>query len=46
MTDAQNFFLWFIQNLPTFLMSHPVIDFLGFVFAAYALRLLRSLLPG
>lgn len=45
MNEAKEFAFWFIQNLPSFLMAHPIIDFLGFIFAGFALRLLKELLP-
>lgn len=45
MNEAKEFSLWFLQNVPAFLMSHPIIDFLGFVFGGFALRIIKEFLP-
>lgn len=42
MTAAKNFALWFLQNLPTFLMSEPIIYFVGLLILAVIVKIILS----
>lgn len=44
MTDMQNFVMWFLNNLPTFLLSEPVKYFVGFWFAGLTVLLIKRIL--
>lgn len=44
MTSMQNFILWFLNNLPTFLLSDPIIYFVGFWFAGLTIILIKRIL--
>lgn len=39
MENAKNFVLWFIQNLPSFFLSEPIIYFVGMGFLAFTIKL-------
>lgn len=43
MTDIKNFFLWFIDNLPDFLMSDPIKYFVGIFIAGMIIKLILDL---
>ena len=43
MQSMMDFCLWFLQELPDFLMSEPIIYFVGLFFAFFTVRLIRSL---
>lgn len=43
MANAKDFVLWFITNLPTFLLSEPVIYFVGMAFLAFTIKLFKQL---
>lgn len=39
-----NFVLWFLEQLPDFLMSEPIIYFVGFFFLFVVVNLIRNIL--
>lgn len=40
MSDIQTFSLWFIQNVPDFLMADPIKYVWGFILSAYILKVI------
>lgn len=44
MAESKEFVLWFLENLPTFLLSDPINQFLGFAFLAVVIRLMKSIM--
>ena len=43
MTDIKNFFLWFIDHLPDFLMSEPIKYFVGIIIAGLLIKIILSI---
>lgn len=43
MTQIKTFFLWFIDNLPTFLMSEPIKYFVGIFIAGMIIKMILTL---
>lgn len=43
MANAKSFVEWFLSNIPTFLMSDPIIYFVGFGFLGFTIKLFRDL---
>lgn len=43
MTAMKNFTLWFIDNLPDFLLSEPIIYFVGLFILAFIVRIILRL---
>lgn len=39
MNDIQAFITWFLNNLPSFLMTEPICYFLGFAFLGLTVKL-------
>lgn len=46
MSNITEFFEWFFDNLPGFLMSEPIKYFIGFYFLGIVFVLLRQLIGG
>lgn len=44
MSSMQTFVMWFLDNLPTFLLSEPIIYIIGFVFAGLTIDLIRRII--
>lgn len=44
MTSMQTFITWFLNNLPSFLLSDPIIYFVGFWFAGLTILLIKRIL--
>lgn len=42
MADMQSFVLWFLDNLPSFLMTEPFCYFVGFGFLIVVIRVIRD----
>lgn len=43
MTNIKSFFLWFLDNLPDFLMSEPICYFVGIFIAGMIINLILTL---
>lgn len=43
MTAMKNFVMWFIEQLPTFFMSEPIIYIFGFVLLAFVIKLILKM---
>lgn len=43
MTAMKNFVMWFIEQLPNFFMSEPIIYIFGFVLLAFVIKLILKL---
>lgn len=43
MTNIKNFFLWFLDNLPDFLMSEPICYFVGLIIGALVINLILTI---
>ena len=43
MTAITNFFLWFIDNLPDFLMAEPIKYFVGIFIAGMIIKMILSI---
>lgn len=43
MADMQAFAMWFLSELPTFLMAEPMSYFIGFAMLLLVIRLVREL---
>lgn len=39
MTDMKSFVMWFIDNIPDFFMSEPIIYIFGFVLLAFVISI-------
>lgn len=44
MAAAKSFVEWFLTNIPSFLMSDPIIYFVGFGFLAWTIKLFKDLI--
>ena len=44
MSAMQNFVMWFLNNLPSFLLSDPIKYFVGFFFAGLTVKLIKEIL--
>lgn len=44
MAESKEFILWFLSNLPDFLMADPIKQFLGFAFLAVTIRLFKEII--
>lgn len=42
MADMQSFVLWFLEYLPSFLMTEPFCYFVGFGFLIVVIRVIRD----
>lgn len=42
MNSMQTFTLWFLDNLPEFLMSEPIIYFVGILFLTLIIKIIIS----
>ena len=43
MADMQTFVLWFLEHLPSFLMTEPFCYFVGFAFLIVVIRVVRDI---
>lgn len=43
MSDIQSFITWFLDEIPSFLMTEPICYLLGFVFLGLTVRLVIKL---
>lgn len=43
MQEVMSFCLWFLEQLPTFLLTPPISAFLGLIFLAWTIQLFRLL---
>lgn len=44
MSNMQTFILWFLEQLPAFLLSEPICYFVGFAFLFVAIRVIKSII--
>lgn len=44
MAESKAFVLWFLENLPDFLLSEPINLFLGFAFLGVVISLFRRII--
>lgn len=40
----QSFFIWFLEQLPAFLMAEPLCYFVGFAFLLVVIRVIRDVI--
>lgn len=40
MANMKSFILWFLNNLPDFLLSEPIVYIFGFVILAFVIRII------
>lgn len=43
MDDMKTFVLWFLEQLPSFLLSEPMCYFVGFAFLIVTIRVIRDI---
>lgn len=44
MAEMQLFALWWLEELPAFLMSEPICYFIGFAFLIVVVRIIREII--
>lgn len=44
MDEMKTFVLWFLEQLPSFLMSEPMCYFVGFAFLIVTVRIIRDII--
>lgn len=44
MAESKEFVLWFLENIPDFLMSEPINLFLGFAFLAVTISIFKQII--
>lgn len=44
MDNMQTFVLWFLEQLPSFLLSEPMCYFIGFAFLIVTIRVIRDII--
>lgn len=44
MDNMKTFVLWFLEQLPSFLMSEPMCYFVGFAFLIVTVRVIRDII--
>lgn len=44
MNGMQSFVTWFLNQLPSFLLSEPIVYIIGFVFAGLTIDLIRRII--
>lgn len=44
MTNMQTFIIWFLEQLPAFLLSEPISYFVGFAFLFVTIRLIKQII--
>ena len=44
MSEMKAFILWFLSELPDFLMSEPICYFVGFMIAFFVVALIRNIM--
>lgn len=44
MSEIQAFITWFLNNLPSFLMTEPICYFIGFAFLGLTVRLVYRII--
>lgn len=44
MTNVQAFVVWFLEQLPAFLLSEPISYFIGFAFLFVTIRLIKEII--
>lgn len=43
MVNMKNFVMWFLDNIPDFLMSEPIVYFVGFMLLAFVIAIVLKL---
>ena len=44
MDNMKTFVLWFLEQLPSFLLSEPMCYFVGFAFLVVTIRIIRDII--
>lgn len=44
MEESKTFILWFLQELPSFLLASPISQFIGFAFLAVVIDLFKRII--
>lgn len=43
MSNMKNFIMWFLDNIPSFLMAEPIVYIFGFVLLAFVISIVLRL---